>query len=70
MEGSQRYQLFSIKYCKFITLEFIAGLLWAMGLWTMGVMLDDILPSLPRPLSLLTQPMTVQQRKDTNIRRI
>jgi hypothetical protein len=63
----RRYRLFSVKYCQFVTLKFIAGLLWAMGLWIMGVMSTDILPPLPRPHGLLSQPATVQQRKDTNI---
>jgi membrane protein DedA with SNARE-associated domain len=45
--------LFSVNYCQFITLKFIGGLLWATGLWTMGVMPDGILPPLPRPLVLL-----------------
>jgi hypothetical protein len=70
MEGMSRYRLFSINCCQFITLKFIAGLLWAMGLWNVGVMPHDILPPLPQPLGLLAQPATVQSRKDTSIRRI
>jgi hypothetical protein len=46
------------------------GLLWAMGLWTVVVMLDGVLPPLPRPLILLMQPVTVQWRKETNVKRI
>jgi hypothetical protein len=46
------------------------GLLWAMGLWTVVVMPDGVLPPLPRPLILLTQLVTVQWRKDTNVKRI
>jgi hypothetical protein len=43
------YQLLAyVKYCQSIILTFIAGLLWVMGLWTMGVMPDNgILPPLP-----------------------
>jgi hypothetical protein len=53
MEGMLRYQLFSVNYYQFITLKFIAGLLWATGLWTVEVMLDGVLSPLPRPLILL-----------------
>jgi hypothetical protein len=49
---------------------FIAGLVWAMGLWTVGVMADDILSPLTHPLCLLVQLVIVQERKDTNIWRI
>jgi hypothetical protein len=70
MESMRRYQLFSINYCQFITLKFIVGLLWVTGLRTVAVMLDDVLPSLPRPLVLPAQPAIVQQRKDTNVKRI
>jgi hypothetical protein len=65
-----KISIFFVNNCQLITLKFIAGLLWATGLWTMGVMSDGILPPLPRPLGLLTQPVIVQRRKDTNIRRI
>jgi hypothetical protein len=49
-----------IYYCQFITLKFIADLLWAAGLWTMVVMPDGVLPPLPQPLVLLAQPAIVQ----------
>jgi hypothetical protein len=42
------YQLSYINYCQFAILTFIIGLLSAMGLWTIGLMLDNgILPLLP-----------------------
>jgi hypothetical protein len=40
-----------------------------MGLWAVVVMPDDVLPPLPHSLILLVQPATVQQRKDTNIKK-
>jgi hypothetical protein len=53
MEGMRRFRLSSVNYCQFVTLKFIAGLLWVMGLWTVGVMPDiGIVPPLPRPLGL------------------
>jgi hypothetical protein len=70
MEGMPRYRLFSVNYCQFITLKFIAGLLWVMGLWTVTLMPDGVLHPLPHPLILLTQSATVHQRKDTNVKRI
>jgi hypothetical protein len=60
----ERYQLFSVKYSQFIILTFLTGLLWVMGLWTMGAMLkNDILPPLPRPVGL-AKIMTLQWRTD------
>jgi hypothetical protein len=48
------YQLLSyVEYYQFIILTFITGLLWAMGLWTVGAMPDNnILPPLSRPVNL------------------
>jgi membrane protein DedA with SNARE-associated domain len=47
------YQFYYVNYYQYIILTFIAGLLWATGLWTVGVMPDnDILPPLPRPVGL------------------
>jgi hypothetical protein len=47
------YQFSYVKYCQFIILTFIAVLLWAMGLWAVGVIPDiDILPPLTHPVSL------------------
>jgi hypothetical protein len=66
MEGMSRYRLFSVNYCQFITLKFIAGLLWVMGLWTVTLMPDGVL----HPLILLMQSATVHRRKDTNIKTI
>jgi hypothetical protein len=41
------FRLSFINYCQFVTLKFIAGLLWVTGLWTVGVMLDiGIVPPL------------------------
>jgi hypothetical protein len=37
------YSLSSIKYCRLITIPFIAGLLWAMVLWIMRLMADGLL---------------------------
>jgi hypothetical protein len=39
-----------------------------MELWTVAVMLDSVLPPLPRPLIFLAQPATVQRRKDIDIK--
>jgi hypothetical protein len=60
MEGMRRYRLFSVKYYQFITLNFIAGLIWTTGLWIVGVMPDGILPPLPRALNRLAKPATLQ----------
>jgi hypothetical protein len=47
------YQLSYVKYCQFIILIFIVGLLWTTGLWTVGVTLDNgVLHPLPRPIGL------------------
>jgi membrane protein DedA with SNARE-associated domain len=61
---------YMVNYYQFITLKFISGLLWVTGLWTMGVMSDGTLHPLPHPLGLLVQSVTIQQKKDTNVRRI
>jgi hypothetical protein len=64
------YQLMSyVKYCQFIILTFIISLLWAMGLWTLGVMPDnDVLPSLPHPV-VLAKDGTRRRRKGSDVRR-
>jgi hypothetical protein len=47
------YQLSYVKYCQFIILTFIVGLLWTTSLLTVGVIPNnDILPPLPRPVGL------------------
>jgi hypothetical protein len=50
------------KYCQFIILTFIAGLLWATGWWTMGPIPDiDVLAPVPHPVGPIkagtTKPM-------------
>jgi hypothetical protein len=62
--------LFFVTYCQFIAVKFIVGLLLVTRLWTVEVMHDGVLPPLPRPLIFLAQPVTVQRRKDTNVKRI
>jgi hypothetical protein len=47
---------------------FIVGWLWVTGLWTIAVIPNSILPSLPHPLILLTQSVIVQRRKDTDVK--
>jgi hypothetical protein len=59
MEGMCRYQLFFVNYCQFITLKFIADMLWATELWTMAVMPHGILPPLPHSLLHLVHPAIV-----------
>jgi hypothetical protein len=39
--------LSSIKYCQLVIVLLITGLVWASGLWIVGVMADDLLPPLP-----------------------
>jgi hypothetical protein len=64
------YQLLSyVKYCQFTILTFIAGLLWATGLWTMRIMPDNgVLPPLPRPVGL-TKVGTKKMRKGSDVMR-
>jgi hypothetical protein len=63
------YQLSYVKYYQFIILVFIAGILWATGLWNVGVMPDNgILPPLPRPVDL-TKDGTRKRRKGSDLRR-
>jgi hypothetical protein len=63
------YQLSYVKYCQFIILIFIVGLLWTTGLWTVGVTLDNgVLPPLPRPIGL-AKAGTRKWRKGFDVRR-
>jgi hypothetical protein len=63
------YQLSYIKYCQFIILTFTVDLLWAMGLWVIGVMPDnDIFPPLPRLVGF-TKAGTRKWGKGLDVRR-
>jgi hypothetical protein len=69
MEDMRMYQLTYIKSCQLIILTFIKGLLWAMGLWTMGVMPNnDVLHPLPHPVGL-AKAGTRKWWKGSDIRR-
>jgi hypothetical protein len=64
------YQLlFYVKYCQFIILTFIVGLIWATGWWIVGVMPDSgILPPIPHPVGPAKAGMS-KKRKGSNVRR-
>jgi hypothetical protein len=47
------YSLSSVKYCQLIIIPFIAGLLWTMVLWIMGLMADGLLHPLHRLVGLV-----------------
>jgi hypothetical protein len=58
-----------VKYCQFIILIFITGLILAMGWWTVGVMPDNsVLPLLPHPVGPTKAGMS-KIRKGSNVRR-
>jgi hypothetical protein len=70
MEGKRMHQLLSyVKYCQFIILTFIASLLWAMGLWTVRVILDNgVLPLLPHSVGPAKAEMS-KTRKGSTVKR-
>jgi hypothetical protein len=57
------YSLSSVKYCRLITVPFIAGLLWVMVPWIMGLMADGLLRPLRRPLGLIKATRPKWMRK-------
>jgi hypothetical protein len=47
------HSLYSVKYCWLIIVPFIAGLLWGIGLWIMGLMANGLVHPLRRLVGLV-----------------
>jgi hypothetical protein len=47
------YSLSSVKYCRLITIPFMIGLLWVIGLLIVTLMVDGLLRPLCHPVGLI-----------------
>jgi hypothetical protein len=56
------YSLSSVRYCWLITYSFIAGLLWATGLWIVRLMVDG---PLRHPVDLI-KVVTLKRMRNWN----